>query len=81
MWYYIPIIILGILVVGQTEISISPFSFKIKAPYLAAGAVFLGLSIFCFYLAGYKQGYKDKRITKEELIEVIKDIKERGLLE
>jgi len=69
-WFLIPILILAILHIGQTKISLHPFYFQMKSPYMAVGILLLACSMSCIWMAGFKSA----EISKEDLMELLKDI-------
>lgn len=47
-----------LLYAGRTKISFSPFHFSIEKPFLIVAYIFVVIAAYCFYLDGYKDGYK-----------------------
>ena len=78
MWKVAIEIIIGLallLYIGNTEISLSPFSFRMNRPFAVAAVVCLLLGIIFLRVDAYSEGIKQaERIATE----VIEDLLEEG---
>ena len=70
--FWIVIAIIFTAYIAKTSISIYPFKIKVERPYEAMAFIFLILSLMCFKIQNYRDGYK---ASMNDAIEFLKEKK------